>query len=67
MQVDENGLQGYVYSADLSAVNGDLVSNPEEAVSHQERLRNEHSESTRLPMYKSDGTTQIGWWTPFKK
>lgn len=67
IQVEEDGLQGYIYSAALSAVNGDNVSSPDEAVLQQERTQGQYSESTRLPMYKSDGKTQIGWWTPFKK
>lgn len=67
MQVEEDGVQGYVYSAELAAVNGENVGSPEEAILHQERTQGVYSESIRLPMYKSDGKTQIGWFRPFKK
>lgn len=60
-----NGRIGYVKQAELDEVSGASVSNPEEALAWNKEVetRRTRGESIEIPVYLSDGVTQIGVFT----
>lgn len=55
-----NGKEGYVLKATLDEITGANVASPQEAVEWQQRQDAATWNATDLPVYESDGVTQIG-------
>ncbi len=55
-----NGRDGYVLRATLDAITGADVSSPEEAVVWQRQQEATGRGSMFIPVYESDGVTQVG-------
>lgn len=54
-----NGKIGYVRKADLDGATGAEVSNPSEAIEWE---RTKPRTAVEIPVFESDGVTQIGWF-----
>lgn len=63
---DGNFVSGYVYRSELEGFSPDhpgLPSNPEEAIRWQEERNQKYPGGWEIPVYRSDGVTQIGVFT----